>query len=157
MSSKLEFDSKTFKLTSGGNVGKYALIIGVIGLIAGFAGFLTDSKQFYYSYLTAFMFWTTIGLGGLFFVMLHYLTNATWSVVIRRIIENVMIVLPFMAIFALPVLFGMGDLYHWSHTDIVQADELLKAKSGYLNTTFFIVRIALYFIVWTFLSRYLYN
>ena len=141
MSNRLEFDSKTYRLTNGGNFGKYALIIGVVGLIAGFAGYLTDSKQFYYSYLTAFMFWTTIGLGALFFVLLHYLTNATWSIVIRRIIENVMIVLPFMAIFALPVLFGMGDLYQWSHGDIVQADPLLEAKSGYLNVPFFIIRI----------------
>jgi hypothetical protein len=68
-----------------------------------------------------------------------------------------MSLLPVMAVFAIPLLFGLGDLYHWSHSDIVQTDHLLKGKSAYLNTTFFIIRMVVYFAFWILLSRYLYN
>jgi hypothetical protein len=118
-------------------------------------GYFIDSGQFFHSYLTAFTFWCTITLGGLFFVMIHYLTNATWSVVVRRIGENIMSMLPVMAVFAVPILFGLGDLYHWSHSDIMQSDHLLEGKSPYLNTTFFIIRVVIYFAFWILLGRYL--
>jgi hypothetical protein len=153
----MEFDEKTYRLSGISNPGRIPLIIGIIALILGLIGYFLDSKQFFHSYLVAFIFWCTIGLGGLFFVMIHYLTNATWSVVVRRIAENIMAVLPIMAIFAVPILFGAGDLYRWSHAEIVQADNLLKGKSPYLNISFFIVRLAIYFAVWIFLGRYLYK
>ncbi len=153
----MEFDNKKYRLTKSGNIGKVSLIIGVSGLVLSAVAYFIDSRQFFHSYLVAFTFWTSIGLGGLFFIMMHYLTNATWSVVIRRLSENIMMVLPFMAVFTLPILFGMGELYDWSHADVVQADKLLAGKSGYLNVPFFVIRIILYFAVWTFLGRYLYK
>jgi hypothetical protein len=150
----MEFDNKTYRLTGIGNPGRNSLIIGIIALALSLIGYFIDSEQFFHSYLTAFTFWCTISLGGLFFVMIHYLTNATWSVVVRRIGENIMSLLPVMAVFAIPLLFGLGDLYHWSHSDIVQTDHLLEGKSAYLNTTFFIIRMVVYFAFWILLSRY---
>ena len=136
---------------------KIALIVGVIGLIASAVGYFVDSPQFFYSYLTAFAFWVTIALGGLFFVMLHHLTGATWSLVVLRQAETIMSILPILAIFFIPVLFGMHDLYHWTHADIVAGDHLLEHKSPYLNTPFFIIRAVGYFTVWIVLSLLLYR
>jgi hypothetical protein len=151
----MEFDNKTYRFTGIGNPGRNSLIIGIIALALSLIGYFIDSGQFFHSYLTAFTFWCTITLGGLFFVMIHYLTNATWSVVVRRIGENIMSMLPVMAVFAVPILFGLGDLYHWSHSDIMQSDHLLEGKSPYLNTTFFIIRVVIYFAFWILLGRYL--
>jgi hypothetical protein len=151
----MEFDSNTFRFTDTKNRGGIYLVIGIAFLALSLIGYFVDSGQFFHSYLIAFAFWCTIGLGALFFVMIHYLTNATWSVVVRRIGENIMSMLPVMAVFAIPVLFGLGDLYHWSHSDIVQSDHLLEGKSPYLNTTFFIIRLVIYFAFWILLGRYL--
>lgn len=154
---KTKFNRDTFRITEAGNLGKFALIAGVAGLAISATGYFTDSKQFFYSYLTAFAFWATIGLGGLFFTMLHHLTSATWSVVLRRMTETVMATLPILIILFLPVVFGMHDLYHWTHKDVVEHDAVLKSKEAYLNMPFFFIRTALYFVVWVLLSRTLYS
>src|SRR5512135_2202242 len=107
-----------YKIAQSGNFGNRALIIGIIGLAVSLAGFFIDRGHFFHSYLIAFVFWLTLSLGGLFFTMLHHLTGATWSVVLRRISENIMSTFLFMAIFIIPVLLGINDLYHWSHADI---------------------------------------
>ena len=39
------------------------------------------------TYLVSFAFWLSLALGGLFFVLLHHLTRAGWSVVVRRVAE----------------------------------------------------------------------
>jgi len=88
-------------------------------------------------------------LGALFFTLLHHLTRANWSTVLRRLSESIMSNIPFMLILFIPVLLGIHDLYHWSHQDAVATDHLLQLKSPYLNVPFFLVRVAFYFTVWT--------
>ena len=147
----------TFKIKNGSRFGNRALIIGIIGLALSLLGFFIDRNHFFFAYLTAFTFWMTVALGGLFFVMLHHLVNATWSIVLRRIAENIMSMIPFLAIFVIPILFGVGNLYHWSHTDILAENHVLQGKAAYLNTPFFIIRTVFYFAVWIFLTRALYK
>ena len=85
-------------------------------------------------------------------IMIHYLTGATWSVVLRRIAENFMAVIPILALLFIPVLLGIKELYHWSDPEAVAHDHLLKEKEPFLNTPFFIIRTIFYFIVWIFLG-----
>ncbi|MEZ5360730.1 MAG: hypothetical protein R3F48_18090 [Candidatus Zixiibacteriota bacterium] len=145
----MKWDSKTYTITDKGNFGTISLVIGIIGLAASAGGYMADSEQLFFSYLTAFAFWFTLAAGGLFLTMLHHLTGATWSVVLRRVAESLMWVLPFMAIFFIPILFGMHDLYHWTHHEAVAEDALLKGKEPFLNMGFFITRLVIYFVVWT--------
>lgn len=153
----MKIEENSYWLTDKGQFGSIALALGVIGLFACAVGYYVDSEQFFYSYLTAFVFWTTVALGGLFFVMLHYLVGAKWSIVLRRLSENMMIVIPLMALLTIPLLFGIHDLFEWSHADVVKTDALLQGKAAYLNMTFFIIRSVLYFVLWIFLARYLYG
>jgi len=92
-----------------------AVIVAAVGLGLTLAGGLfglggqadANSKQFFFSWLTSFAFYTTIGLGALFFVILHHLVRASWSTGLRRIAENFAINLPLMALFAIPVVAGL--------------------------------------------------
>ncbi len=152
----MQIDRTTYRMTDKGNYGNIALTIGAIGLVASAIGYFVDSRQFYFSWLTGFTFWVTIGAGGLFFTMLHHLVGARWSVVVRRFAEAAAWTLPFMAIFFIPVIFGMHDLYHWSHSEAVAHDQLLQWKEPFLNIPFFIIRFVIYFGVW-FLLSYLLN
>ena len=74
-------------------------------------------QQFFLSYLTSFMFWLSICLGGLFFVIVQHATRAGWSIVVRRIAENWMMVLPLFAVLVVPLFLGQKDLYHWTHIE----------------------------------------
>lgn len=148
-------DNKQNYYTESRFISKPALIIGLVALGITIAGFFVDRQQFFFSYLVAFVFWATITLGGLFFVLIHNTTHAMWSTVLRRIIEMIMMTVPVMAILVIPVLFGIHDLYHWSHEDVVAGDALLQKKAAYLNIPFFIIRTVFYFAVWFVLSFYL--
>ncbi|RMH73832.1 MAG: hypothetical protein D6675_01400 [Gemmatimonadetes bacterium] len=155
----MKLDDQTFRLTDAGKLGMIALVIGVIGLVASGIGFTMDKTQFFHSYLVAFVFWTTIGLGGLFFTLIHHLLHPIWSVVVRRIFESIMVTLPLMVIFFLPIAFmgGLSELYHWSHADAVAHDALLQEKVGYLNVPFFLIRAFAYFAIWAVLAFLLYR
>jgi hypothetical protein len=153
----MDFRDEKIRLSADGNFARNALIIGIIGIAGCVVGFFVDRGHFFHSYLTAYAFWLTIGLGGLFFTMLHHLTNATWSIVLRRISENVMMTLPLLAILFIPIIAGIGELYHWSHHDVIANSPVLQAKSSYLNTGFFIIRAVLYLGIWLFLARGLYK
>ncbi len=153
----MNINNETFQLTETGNTKTLWLIAGVLGLVASAAGYFIDPKQFFHSYLTAFVFWVTVGLGGLFFTLVHHLVSAQWSVVVRRFWETAMITLPIMAIFFFPVILGMHDLYHWSHQEAVEHDHLLHHKAPFLNSTFFVARAIGYFLIWFLVGKFLYK
>lgn len=125
-----------------------SLIVGVAGLAAAGLGAFFDPGQFFHAYLLAFLFWLAAALGGLALSMLHHLSGGAWGVVLRRSFEASARTLPWMALFFVPVAFGMSHLYPWTDTAMVAGDHLLKGKAGYLNTPFFLIRAALYFAIW---------
>ncbi len=149
----MKFDNKTYMLLETGSFARKAIIVGVVGLLLSVVGAFMDHAQFFQAYLTAFTFFTTIGLGGLFFVLIHHITGAYWGVVMRRVAENLACTLPFMGLFMIPLFFGMHDLFHWTHAEAVAHDPILQWKAPYLNTTFFIIRNIIFFVIWAWLAR----
>ncbi len=151
----MNFDTKTFRITDSGNFGKIALVIGLLGLAVSGIGLVVDATHFYFSYLVAFVFWVTLSLGGLFFLMVNHLTGAKWNIVIRRLTEGASATFPIMLVLFIPVVFGLHELFHWTHAEEVATDVVLKGKAGYLNTPFFLIRTAAYFAIWILVSRWL--
>jgi hypothetical protein len=47
-----------------------------------------------------------------------------------------------------PILLGMEKLFPWTDATVVAASHVLRHKTGYLNTEFFIVRAAAFFLFW---------
>lgn len=153
----MKFNTETYRLTEAGSIGRNAFIVGAIGLALSVTGYFVDHDQFYFSYLTAFTFWASLGIGALFFTLLHHLVGAEWSIVLRRLSETIAASLPVMLVFFIPILFnGLHSLYHWSHEDAVK-DPVLASKLGYLNPWFFGIRTVIYFSIWFLFSRKLYN
>ena len=141
-------EQNIYRLPAKNNIGKIALIIGIIFLLISAVGYFQDSTQFFLNYMTSFFFWLSIALGAMFFTMLHHITNAHWSTVLRKISEAIAGNMPLMLILFIPILFGIHELFHWSHPEAVAADELLQKKSPYLNVPFFLIRALVYFTVW---------
>jgi len=123
---------------------------GAAGLIAGaiVAALTGSATQFFQSYLLAYMLCLGITLGCLALGMVHQLSGGAWGVVLRRPIGAASRVLPVLTLLFVPIVIGMSRLYIWTHPDVVAASELLRHKQMYLNTPFFIVRAAFYFLVW---------
>src|SRR3989338_6179235 len=114
-----------------------SLVLIVVGFI--------DLKRFYFGCLLTLCFVASIGLGGLFFTMLHHTTKARWSVVVRRIFEAMSSLILPASLLIIPVFFGLSSLYEWARH--ATHDTLIQHKSLYLNQPFFIFRSVLFFLI----------
>jgi hypothetical protein len=161
------------------------LVLAAIGgVLAWFCGFRQEYAPglFSHAYLLAFVFYLTIALGALFFVILHHLAKAGWSVTLRRLAEALSGNILLLAILFVPIAFSLGDIYPWakkSHSDQQAAkgeaaEETPAAKSEaaqgesakgesekvipgherWLTPTNFIGRFVIYFAIWGFLAWY---
>jgi hypothetical protein len=117
----------------------------------------SNPKQFFFSWLVSFLFFLSLALGGLFFVLIQYATQGGWGIVLRRIGETVFALLPVMAVLFLPLLLGLRDLYSWAVPGAAEHDALLRWKAPYLNVPFFLIRAVIYFAVWSFMALLYYR
>ena len=111
-----------------------------------------NPKQFFFSWLVSFLFFLSLALGGLFFVLIQYATQGGWGIVLRRIGETVFTTIPVMAALFVPLIFGLQDLYEWSVPGAADHDALLRWKAPYLNVPFFLIRAVIYFGCWSFVA-----
>jgi hypothetical protein len=132
---------------------KNAKLIGTAGLALAAIGMLLSREQFFRSYLWAFLFWFSIGMGCLPLLMLYHLVGGSWGFTIRRIVECGTRTIPVLAILFIPILLGVHYLYEWSHPEVVAQSEVLAKKHAYLNTPFWIIRAVIYFSVWLFYAH----
>ncbi|MBM3734388.1 MAG: hypothetical protein FJW39_01255 [Acidobacteria bacterium] len=133
-----------------------AFFAGVAGTVACMAGALSNSDQFWRSYLLAFIYWLMIPVtcGGL--LMLHHLVGGQWGVVLRRQLEAGTRALPFNLILAIPIALNLPKLYEWANHEHTAHDKILQQKAFWLNPEFFLIRLGIYFLIWLTL-RYLLN
>ena len=132
-------------------------VVAVLGAVGCAVLGAANPKQFFFSWLVAFLFFMSLALGALFFVLIQYAAQGGWGVVLRRIGETTFSTIPVMALLFVPVLFGLHDLYEWSHADAVEHDALLRWKAPYLNTPFFLIRAVLFFGIWSFIAIFYYR
>ncbi len=132
-----------------------AIATAVVGA-ALVAGWVLEPKQFYFSYLFGYVFALDIALGALFWVLIHHVADAGWSVGLRRVYENISRAIIPLAVLFVPVLVGMlsGKLYTWydfihgQQPEEGHLNHLWHVKHLYFSTPFFVARLALYFAVW---------
>ena len=89
-----------------------------------------NPAQFYRSYLVAFADVLGVALGSLAILMLHHMSGGAWGLVIRRILEASSRTLPLVALFAVPLLFGLGHLYPWADPARVASRRDPRAPRG---------------------------
>jgi hypothetical protein len=129
-------------------VQRTGLILGAIGLALSCLGLVVDRERFFQSWLLAYLYWLGPTLGSMGILMLQHITGGRWGVALRRTLEAGMKTLPLMALFFLPIVAGMEQLFEWMHADVVARDAILQHKSIYLNRDFFLLRAGFYFVVW---------
>ncbi|MGD1977775.1 MAG: hypothetical protein PVJ98_00130 [Akkermansiaceae bacterium] len=159
-------------------IGGGGVLASIIYLLAG-GGVETGEHEsnwvhgsYAFSWLFAVFFVTTIALGGCFWTFLHNLSNSGWGTSVRRMMENLGFVFPFLFVLFIPFLFPQVQqyLYEWmtaysegveraAKLDVPHAtakdglmhspdahDHLLAAKTFYLNPGFWLARFFFYFV-----------
>jgi hypothetical protein len=155
-------------MPSGWGVGLYG-VLGLAGLAcigltlsqvlmqSGDEAGLKAAKHAIASYHVGFAAALGIMLGCLAFVLIMHLVKAGWSVTVRRQAENVASLIPLGALLALPVVIFAPKLFKWMNPAMMEPtspkfDVLMVAKAAFLNVEFFYARLAVYFVVWTYLA-----
>lgn len=156
------------------------LLVGGIGFaVSGLInqGSVADAgdatRDFFMAYLCGFIYWTSLPFGALGLMMIGYLTQASWGVVLRRLFQAATRTIPVLAVLFVPVAVGLfvdarHSPYWWTNPDwhIDHHDKAAVAKTAarlgmppaavaenahkvhdYLNEWFFIARAAVYFLI----------
>ena len=160
-------DSREVSLGRDHPAGRLSLAAGAVGAVALAAAWVLGGDRFYPAYLTAFLYFLTLALGALVFVLLQFVTRAGWSVTVRRLAEHAGATLPLFVLLFVPILFGLGELYPWLDPLADAAggagggghagggDPLLEHKRPWLNPGSFYLRSALYLLAWSALGWWL--
>lgn len=130
-------------------IGAACAVLGAVACAILGAG---NPKQFLFSWLVSFLFFLSLGIGALFFVLIQYASQGGWGIVLRRVGETTFATIPMMAALFVPLLLGLHDLYSWTVPGAADHDALLRWKAPYLNVPFFLIRAALFFGIWSFIA-----
>ncbi len=133
-----------------------SLALIAIGLIAGIAAFFVDKDRAWSSLLVHNYFFLSLALGAAFWMAIQYITEAGWSAAFKRVPESMTNYLLYGFAFMLIIgTLGLKVLYPWAdpkaHFDAWELKFIshhLHMKSAYLNATFFLIRLIVYFIIW---------
>lgn len=128
-----------------------------IGAVLSLAALASDAgrHRFAFGWLLAFAFLWSVSLGGIFFVALHHVTHAVWSVIFRRIAEALGSAIRPATMLFLPLVFfaarhDLFALYPW--TDVSFRSP--HGQEAYLNLPFFALRGLIFFAIWNGFSRF---
>lgn len=123
-------------------------VLAAFGAVAAIAGFFLAPQRIWPGLLLASYALVCLGLAGLFFVALQYVTGASWSVAIRRVPEAMSAALPVGAIGMLLVLLARPSLYPWRGGHLGPAEGYLGFKQVWLSEPFFLARALFYLVLW---------
>lgn len=135
-----------------------AMVIG--GLLVMVFSSAVEPLRVWSNLLVAAYFFVTLALGGALFLALTYITGAGWNVAFRRVPEAMATLLPAGGIAILAVL-GLGHSYYgekWHR--VVGSHEGVETstfwfKQIWLDPPFWIVRSAIYVLLWSLLSAWI--
>lgn len=149
-------DTKSIRFLIAGII---LLALSAVGLFIG----SEDSTRPFIGWLLGTSFWLSILIGMLFLTMIWWMFDAGWSVIVRRQLEHAIGAFPYLALILLPLILislfakdGGQVPWIWMNSEAlvpaghgtVGQDTLYVSKSGFLSQSFFVVRYAIYFLVW---------
>ena len=129
---------------------KVLAIVGALALGGCAVLGVMDATRFFAAWLVAWLFVLGIALASLAQVMIHELTGGHWGRMLRPPLEAAAATLPLLALLALPLAFGLPQLFPWARPEM--HDPTLQAQRWYLSPAFFLVRNGALLIAWSLLA-----
>ncbi|MBL8763114.1 MAG: hypothetical protein JNM07_02455 [Phycisphaerae bacterium] len=160
---KIKPADASFPGAAGLSTGLIGLGVACIAVVAAVAlgmvklsGSESGLKYALFSYHVGFAVALGMSLGSLGVVMILNAFAAGWSTTLRRQFENAAAMLPVVLALFLPVLaaalLAPGKMFKWMDAAAVAGEPLAEHKAPYLNINFWILRAAIFFAIWLFLS-----
>jgi len=110
----------------------------VVGLLAFVVRLTQDSQSAWISYVTNWMFFSSIAMGSVMFAVVTWIVKAKWNWSVRRVSQAGAAYLPLAFVLILPMLF-LGDSY-FPWIEMMATDPIVQNKQAYLNLPFLITR-----------------
>lgn len=138
-------------------------VVGIVGSFLALSGRFGEyiAGTYAYSWMFAFYFFLTLSIGGVFWTLLHNVSNSGWGTSVRRTFENLGATFPWMFLLGLPFMFpqvqqylyewmnihrgGTGDIKEYIHHE----NHLLYNKFWFMNIPFWYLRMFLYFVLFS--------
>ena len=133
-----------------------------IGLSALIFGFVSNPHGAWPALLFNTYFYLGISVFAVFFVAMQYVSEAGWSIVLKRVPEAIMGALPafsaIMLLIMVAAIMHFNHIYHWLHEGIMTVghddyDAIIAGKEAYLNASFFIIRTVIYLLGWNYFAK----
>jgi hypothetical protein len=121
------------------------LVLGIAGCVVGG---VIDAAWFYRAWLSAFVFWLGLPLGGLTLVLVHDLSGGAWMATARTLLNAAIATMPLATLAGIPAFVALPELYSWTHP------ALNLGNTFYLNTNAFLLRYAVYIVLWNLLAAF---
>ena len=126
----------------------------VVGLAAFAVRLSQDPQSAWISYVSNWLFFTSISIGAVLLAMATWITKAKWNWSVRRVSHAMVAFLPIAFLLLLPMLSLREGYFPW--IEEMAHDPILQNKQAYLNVPFLIARnvvgalllfgMALYFV-----------
>lgn len=126
----------------------------VIGLGAFVVRLGQDSASAWTSYVSNWLFFTSIAIGAVLHSMATWIVKAKWNWSVRRVSQAAAAFLPISFVLLLPMLTLGGDYFPW--VAMMETDPVVQNKAAWLNLPFLVTRqlvlvgvmfgMALYFV-----------
>jgi hypothetical protein len=169
--------------------------VGALGAGIAAYGWWVEPHRFPFSYLFGFFVALSLPLGAMFWVLVLYVSKASWGITVRRVTELFFRPMWVFSILVIPLILQINSLFPWAgapsraETSEEQAAPLVEArgvaekepaalrdlpvanakrsaaaaeaaeaqivnhKRPWLNRTFFLIRLFVYLIVWSFIAQ----
>lgn len=133
------------------------MILGVICMVLTFVGDDAFHTRFWSNFLHNSVYFTGIAFGALFVLSASLLAYGGWHTIFKRVWEAyslfLIVGLVLMGVIVAGVLGGFHHLYHWADKASVEADEILKGKSGFLNPMIYTIFTIGFVGIWFFIAQ----
>jgi hypothetical protein len=126
----------------------------VVGLGAFVLRLGQNPQQAWISYVTNWLFFTSLAIGGVLFAVATWIVKAKWNWSVRRVSQSFVAFLPISFLLLLPML-GAGETY-FPWIALMESDPIVQNKDAWLNMPFLVTRnvvlvallfgMALYFV-----------
>jgi hypothetical protein len=138
------------------------MAVGVLSILIllfthGLSSDAHDQARFWASLLQNSVYFLLVVNSAIFFIAATTLAWGGWQMTFRRVPEAIAACVPVLGAITFLILMiivfgGNHTIYHWTDAEHVKHDEVLLAKSGFLNKGFFTVWTIITIVGWSWLG-----
>lgn len=110
-----------------------------VGLMSFVIRLTQDPHSAWISYVTNWLFFTSISIGGVLLAMVTWITKAKWNWSVRRVSQSFVAFLPIAFVLLIPMLLLREGYFPW--IEMLASDPIVQKKAAYLNIPFLITRL----------------